>query len=59
MSNLEKPDDWTDEEFDTYLGSADDPMDDEPEFDQVEEVDLYANYEPLPANWDENGEMTA
>ena len=22
MSNLEKPDGWTDEEFDAYLGSA-------------------------------------
>jgi len=59
MSNLEKPDDWTDEEFDAYLGSAEDPMYDEPDLEKGEEVDLYANYEPLPANWDEAGEATA
>jgi hypothetical protein len=55
MANLEKPDDWTDEEFDVYLGSAEDPMNDEPDVEQAEEVDLYANYEPLPATGTSTG----
>jgi hypothetical protein len=45
--------DWTDEELAAYLGSADDPMDDEPVFESPEILDLYAGY--TPANPEDGG----
>ena len=52
VSNDANPD-WTDEELAAYLGSADDPMDDEPVFESPEILDLYAGY--TPANPDDGG----
>ena len=59
MSNLEKPGDWSDEQFEAYLGSADDPMDDEPVFEEAEILDLWAGYDGATAEGADSRGTTA
>jgi hypothetical protein len=46
MTNFQRPDDWTDEKYDAYFGSADDPIKVEPVSENPEILDLYAFYDP-------------
>lgn len=47
MTDFQRPDDWSDEQYDAYFGSADDPMDDDqPVPENAEILDLYAFYDP-------------
>ncbi len=58
MSNLEKPPGWSDEQFDAYLGSEDDPIEDEAEIGGIEVIDLYAGYDPNDRSDPEGGTVT-
>jgi hypothetical protein len=55
MSDVEKPDDWTDEQFEAYFGSEDDPLEDEPDFEDAEILDLYAGYDAATDESTEDG----
>jgi hypothetical protein len=56
MSNVEKPPEWTDEQFAAFFGSADDPIQDQPVFESTEILDLYAGYDAA-ANAEHGGEQ--
>ena len=46
MPDFQRPDDWSDEKYDAYFGSEDEPMEEEPVPEQAEILDLYAFYDP-------------
>jgi hypothetical protein len=50
MTEFQRPADWTDEQSNAYFGTADDPMEDEPEAIEAPDLlDLYALYDPATA----------